>query len=39
MSLKSTNNLHIISSFNGLSSDGPILQFWWRLIPQANLRM
>jgi len=36
---KINNNLYIILSFNRLSSDGPILQFWCRLIQQANLRM
>jgi len=36
---KINSNLYIIFSFNRLSSDGPILQFWCRLIPQANLRM
>jgi len=37
---KINNNLYIILKFQpSLSSDGPILLFWCRLIPQANLRM
>jgi len=45
---KINNNLYMFPNFNNifcsiqfptvLFSDGPILQFWWRLIPQANLR-